>query len=109
MSPYTVFILTLTITVDPARVEEYLSHLKPVYDAVIKEPDCTSFQVLTNPNVPGEIKTVQGWAKDREWFRDNQATKPYFEPFSTVTTAMWIKPRVVEFHFPRAGFQYQRA
>lgn len=50
-----------TITIDPADVPAFYKLLKPVYDDVIAEPECTLFEVYENPNNPGEISYVQNW------------------------------------------------
>lgn len=42
-------ILTVVITVNASKVDEFLKYLKPVYEAAIAEPECTFFEVRRSP------------------------------------------------------------
>ena len=60
--------LHLTITVSPENSEKFLSHFKPVFEAVTAEPDCTYFEVFQDPSQPGTFQIVENWSRDLEWF-----------------------------------------
>lgn len=60
-------ILHVTITVDPSNAGEFLKHFKPAYEAVIAEPQCNLFRVLTNPEAPGVFIFIEEWTESVEW------------------------------------------
>jgi len=62
--------LEVTITVDPSNVQTFLEHMRPAYETVIKEKECTFFEVVLNPQVPGEVHWVEGWTEGRQWLMD---------------------------------------
>ena len=51
----------LTFTVDPSNVDKFFEHFRPVYEAVIAEPECTFFEVYKAPDNAGEIHAVENW------------------------------------------------
>lgn len=59
--------LHVTIVVAPENVEKFLSLLKPCFDAVIAEPECTSFEVFHDQEQPGYFRFVENWSQDQEW------------------------------------------
>ena len=59
--------LHVNITVAPENIEKFLEGLKPCYDAVVAEPENTSFEVYHDPNQPGRFRFVECWSKDKEW------------------------------------------
>ena len=38
-APQAAFILTITVTIDPAQANAFLAHFRPIYDLVIAEPE----------------------------------------------------------------------
>ncbi|TVY84090.1 hypothetical protein LSUE1_G003854 [Lachnellula suecica] len=62
--------LHVTIFVAPEEVPKFLAFLRTAYEAVIKEPECTFFEVYTNPSVPGQVSWVEGWNKDFKWLME---------------------------------------
>jgi hypothetical protein len=61
------FSLHVRITIAPENVPAFLEALKPAYDAVIAEPECTFFEVYQSPEEPGVIKFVENWNATKEW------------------------------------------
>jgi quinol monooxygenase YgiN len=59
--------LHVTVTVAPENVSKFLDLLRPVYEAVVAEPECTFFEVLTSSDQPGVLHFFEGWSKDRKW------------------------------------------
>jgi quinol monooxygenase YgiN len=60
--------LHVSITVAPENVAAFFEALRPAYEGVIAEPECTFFQVFQNPEEPGVIKFVEDWNVTKEWF-----------------------------------------
>lgn len=63
-------LLHITIFVETERAAEFFEHFKPVYDAVIAEPECTLFEVSIDSNTePGitRIRFLEGWAASENW------------------------------------------
>ena len=59
--------LHVTVTVAPENVDKFLDHLRPAYEAVAAEPECTFFEVYISSDQPGVLRWVEGWSKDRKW------------------------------------------
>jgi hypothetical protein len=53
--------LQVTVTIAPENVTKFFEHFKPVYDAVIAEPECIFFEVYQSPENPGELRWVENW------------------------------------------------
>ncbi|KAH7080183.1 hypothetical protein BKA63DRAFT_562889 [Paraphoma chrysanthemicola] len=84
------------ITVAPADVPAFLEALKPVYEAVIAEPENVFFQVYQHPQQPGAFRFVENWDMSVEDFIKIQINKEYYKPYVAITEPMWIKPRTIE-------------
>lgn len=54
--------LQVTIWISPDNVQRFFDELRPVYDKVIAEPQCTFFEVYEDPEVPGQISWVENWS-----------------------------------------------
>lgn len=89
--------LHVTITVAPENIDKFLEALRPCYEAVIAEPDCTFFEVFQDPEKPGRFRFVENWTKAKDWFMQHQITKDYYKPYMAATEPLWIEPR--EFTF----------
>ncbi|KAJ5786753.1 uncharacterized protein N7503_011965 [Penicillium pulvis] len=104
------FSLHVKIYIDPSNVEKFLEHFKPVYDAVVKEPECRFFELHQDPANPGTLTWVENWHvlsssfqgnhannisrnTTTQWFMENQMTKAYYEPYLAATEPMFVKPR----------------
>jgi hypothetical protein len=59
--------LEVTVHVAPSNVQKFLGYLRPAYETVVKEKECTFFEVYLNPSVPGQIHWVEGWTEGVEW------------------------------------------
>jgi hypothetical protein len=70
----------VSITVAPENVEKFLDALKPVYDAVVAEPNCTLFQVFHKAEEPGVFRFVENWNATVDWLV-NVLHIPPSEPF----------------------------
>ena len=60
--------LQVSITVAPENIDKFLAALKPCYDAVTAEPECTFFEVFHDMDNPGHFRFVENWSKSKEWF-----------------------------------------
>ncbi len=69
--------LHVTITVAPSDVDAFLAALKPCYEAVTAELECTYFEVYHNPANPGELRFVENWSQSKEWFVEVSIALPY--------------------------------
>lgn len=64
------FILTVKIYIRPEQVDEFFTHFKPAYEAVVAEPQCRYFVVGQDPQTPGAIYWCEGWTESLEWFQN---------------------------------------
>lgn len=55
------FSLHVTAYINPADVPRFFELYKPVYEAVIAEPECRFFEVYQSPDEPGTIRWVENW------------------------------------------------
>lgn len=55
------FSLHVTVWIDPANVDKYMKHFKPVYDIVISQPECQYFEVYQSFEDPGQLSWVENW------------------------------------------------
>lgn len=85
--------LHVTVFVAPTDVEKFFSYLRPAYEKVAAEPECTFFEVFTSPTEPGAIHWVEGWTKDTKWLLEVQLQKEYYKPYFAATEQMFVKPR----------------
>lgn len=60
----------VTVTVAPENVDQLISLLKPTYDLVAAEQECTFIEVYKNIMTPGEVTWVEGWTKDVQWIQE---------------------------------------
>lgn len=102
----TQMVLHVTIQIDPSNVEVFLKELRPVWAACCREPECLYFEVAHSPTEPGLFRFVEVWTKDKEWFLEHQITKPYYEPYLSITTPMWTADRKLEFFERVDGWNY---
>lgn len=75
--PYPGISMHVQVTIAPENVPRYLELMKPVFDAVVAEPECTFFEVYHDPAKPGVLKWVENWTKPVTWlmevgFSDNK-------------------------------------
>ncbi|GAQ02942.1 hypothetical protein ALT_0263 [Aspergillus lentulus] len=88
--------LHMTVYIDPANLPTFWKAFKPVYEAVIAEPECTFFEVYQDPENPGAITWVENWSKPMEWLVEVQANKPYYKEYFAATMPLYLKPREVK-------------
>lgn len=103
LAPKVSFILQIKVTIDPKDRTTFLEHFKPVYEAVVNEPECAYFFIGENAQEPGVFRWTEGWTKDVNWFMTNQITKAYYEPYLKATEPMFTSPRVAEMYSPIEG------
>jgi len=53
--------LQVTVHIDPKNVDEFFHHFKPLYDAVVAEPELRFFEVYQSQEDPGTISWVEHW------------------------------------------------
>ncbi|KAB2578418.1 hypothetical protein DBV05_g3034 [Lasiodiplodia theobromae] len=84
------FTLIVTATIQPDKVDEWLSHFWPAFERVSNEPECLSFELFRYPDEPNKVKWVESWSKSKEWFLENQFTKAYMKPYLDATDKLMI-------------------
>ncbi|KAJ5642199.1 hypothetical protein N7490_006199 [Penicillium lividum] len=99
------FSLHVTVYIDPSNVETFFKHFKPIYDAVVAEPECRFFEVYQDPADPGTLSWVENWNVTPEWFMENQVTKDYYKPYFAATEPLFVKPREFKI-YNRLGADY---
>jgi len=62
------FSLHVTVHVSPKDSEAFLAALKPVYDLVAAEPECTYFEVFHSKDEPGVFHWIENYTQTKEWF-----------------------------------------
>ncbi|KAJ5625118.1 hypothetical protein N7510_001427 [Penicillium lagena] len=102
------FSLHLTIYIDPQNVNKFFEHFKPVYDAVVAEPECRFFEVYQSPEDPGTLHWVEDWVASTEWFMSTQMAKDYYKDYLAATEPMFVKPREFKI-YTRLGAPYYTA
>ena len=60
--------LHVTVHVFPKDSEAFLAALKPVYELVAAEPECTYFEVFHSKDEPGVFHWVENYTETKEWF-----------------------------------------
>ena len=55
------FGLHVTIYIDAANLPKFFDYLKPVYEAVIAEPECRFFELYQSKEDPGTLPWVEDW------------------------------------------------
>lgn len=53
--------LQVTVWISPENVPKFFEALRPVYEKVIAEPECTFFEYYEDPEEPGRISWVENW------------------------------------------------
>jgi len=79
------------ITVAPENVDKFLELLKPTIAKVAAEPECVLFQVFRDPSKPGKFMFIENWNATIGWLFEVQFKKPYYIPYITETTPMWLE------------------
>lgn len=55
------FSLHVTVHVAPEDTEKLLAAMKPVFDLVSAEEECTFFELYQDPASPGTLSWVENW------------------------------------------------
>ena len=87
--------MNVTLTIDPARLEQFLAALRDVLPAARAEPTCVYLHVgrsVTDPNV---FILSEGW-RDLVEYRDVILQKPYFQAYLQISESTYAKPRVTQ-------------
>ena len=66
-TPFHGISLHVTCTIAPENADKFLAAFKDCFDHVIKEPDCTFFELYRDPENPGRFKWVENWSRDKDW------------------------------------------
>ncbi|KAE8160224.1 hypothetical protein BDV40DRAFT_302535 [Aspergillus tamarii] len=88
--------LQVTIHLNPEDLPKFWTAMKPAYEAVIAEPECTFFELYQEPDSPGTISWVENWSASKEWLIGVQLKKPYYHDYLAVTEPLFVKPREVK-------------
>ncbi|KAH7324978.1 hypothetical protein B0I35DRAFT_449760 [Stachybotrys elegans] len=98
--------LHVSVTISPENVTRFFEFFKPVYEAVIAEPECSFFEVYQSPEDPGALHWVENWSQSVEWLIKVQLTKPYYQEYLEATEPMFIKPREFKVVHHVEGYSY---
>ncbi|KAG8157326.1 hypothetical protein KVR01_012710 [Diaporthe batatas] len=82
----------VTITVDPAKTDDFLKALRPTYEAVVAEPKNTFFELYRNDKTPGVFVIVENWNADPDYMFNVQIKKDYYKPYHAALQDMLLKP-----------------
>ncbi|KAH7042004.1 hypothetical protein B0J12DRAFT_218725 [Macrophomina phaseolina] len=102
------FTLYVTATIQPDKVDEFLSHFYAAFEKVAAEPECLSFEVFRVQGEPNKIKWVENWSMSTEWFMQHQATKPYMKPYTEATDKLLVGEKQWEV-WERFGSKWAKA
>ncbi|KAJ6580852.1 hypothetical protein B0H19DRAFT_1251135 [Mycena capillaripes] len=96
--------LTLFVTfhIKPDLVEEFKAAHRPVWAACAAEPELLLFDVFHDPAHPGRFRFTEVWNASREWFENEQLTKPYYATLWEKSKPTWEKDAEIEY-FEREG------
>jgi quinol monooxygenase YgiN len=96
--------LTLFVTfhIKPNMIEEFKAAHRPVWEACASEPNCLFFDVFQDPEIPGRFRFVEVWNGSRQWFEEEQLTKPYYTTLWPKSKPTWEKDVQLEY-FEREG------
>ncbi|KAE8420995.1 hypothetical protein BDV36DRAFT_292670 [Aspergillus pseudocaelatus] len=83
--------LQVTIHLNPEDLPKFWIAMKPAYEAVIAEPECTFFELYQEPDSPGTISSAS-----KEWLIGVQLKRPYYHDYLAVTEPLFVKPREVK-------------
>ncbi|GAB7340880.1 hypothetical protein MBLNU457_7235t1 [Dothideomycetes sp. NU457] len=90
------FSLQITVHIKPENVERFLQEFNPIFELVIREPECVLFEVFQSPEDPGTLSWVENWSESPEWFFEHQLPKAYYKPYLEATEPMFIAPREIK-------------
>ncbi|KAK7963533.1 hypothetical protein PG996_008776 [Apiospora saccharicola] len=88
----------ITLTVDAAKVEDFLKALAPTFEAVTADPLNTFFEVYRDPKTPGVFKLVENWDASVEYMMNVQLKKDFYKTYNAAIEPMVLKPHVVEIY-----------
>jgi len=63
--------LQVTIRIAPENVETFFKHFKPLYEAVVAEPELRFFEVYQSQEDPGTISWVEHWFVNHAFCKRN--------------------------------------
>ncbi|KAI9710986.1 MAG: hypothetical protein M1820_002424 [Bogoriella megaspora] len=95
-----------TITIDPRNEQQFLAALRPAFDAVVAEPECTFCEIYKNTDKPGQFRFVENWRASKEWVIEVQLQKQYYKPYAEATKPLWVEPLKLEF-FERSAPEWR--
>ncbi|KAF8637817.1 hypothetical protein AX16_010735 [Volvariella volvacea WC 439] len=92
-------VLYFTLFVDTAKVDEFLTRFRKLYEKATAEPECVSFQVSRRTTAEEPEVTVfqltEVWDATREWITDVQLKREYFKELFPPLEELFVKPRIV--------------
>lgn len=91
----------VTIYIAKPDTVAFFEAMKPVWDAINKEPKCLSIEIFQSSDPAAEdveiFRVTEVWDSDQEWYTTVQAKKEYFKPYFAVLERLSVKP--MEFAF----------
>jgi hypothetical protein len=90
MSSYTGPSISLHVKVfiAPENVPKFKEAMRPVFDAVASEPECTFFEIYHNPEKPGELKWVENWNQSVEWLMNVSSSRECWQRYPR--SCVWL-------------------
>ncbi|KAI0467010.1 hypothetical protein F4859DRAFT_518628 [Xylaria cf. heliscus] len=73
------------VHIEPDKVAEFLAAFRLMFEKAVAEPECLSFEVYQNRDVPGKLEWVESWAKGPEWFFETHMKKDYYTTYFAAT------------------------
>ncbi|KAL5337369.1 hypothetical protein BJX70DRAFT_245006 [Aspergillus crustosus] len=85
--------LHVNISIAPENLPRFFEALKPAFEKVTAEPECTFFEIYQDPQNPGELSWVENWSASVEWLVEVQLKREYYKPYLEITEPMFLRPR----------------
>ncbi len=84
-----------TLTIEPDKLDEYVSALREVLPHARAEAGCLYLQVGSLTREPNVFVLSEGW-RDLVEYRDEILAKDYFRKYLGFSEGAYAKPRIVE-------------
>jgi quinol monooxygenase YgiN len=87
--------MSVTLTINPERLEQFLAALRDVLPAARAEPTCIYLHAGRSVTEPNVFILSEGW-RDLVEYRDVILRKPYFQAYLQISESTYARPRVVQ-------------
>lgn len=87
--------MSVTLTINPERLEQFLAALRDVLPAARAEPTCIYLHAGRSVTEPNIFILSEGW-RDLVEYRDVILQKPYFQAYLQISESAYAKPRITQ-------------